>query len=139
MLIAASIALAVLSVACGLGDIPTRPPRSADPSTPGPSTATTLSPSPSLAAAISPSAPPSPTAQPAPSSIVYTVKAGDSLLLIAKRFKTSARSIAFWNRATYKRLDPDSPSYNPNNIEIGWRLTITPGVKIEDAGASPSG
>ncbi len=90
-----------------------------------------------MAAASSPSATPLPTAQPGPTPLVYTVKAGDSLLLIAKRFKTSARSIAFWNRATYKRLDPDSPSYNPNNIEIGWRLTITPGVTIENGGASP--
>ncbi len=84
----------------------------------------------------SPTATPSPTPQPSPTTLVYEVKAGDSLLSIAKKFKTSARSIAFWNRAKYKSLDPDSTKYDPNRIEIGWRLTITPGVKIEDGGAS---
>ena len=69
---------------------------------------------------------------PHPTPLVYTVKAGDSLLSIAKRFKTTGRSIAYWNRATYPSLDPDSPKYNPDRIEIGWKLTLTPGVKIDD-------
>ena len=49
---------------------------------------------------------------------------------------------AFWNLAKYKSLDPESPKYDPNRIEIGWLLTITPGVKQEDGGppseASPT-
>ncbi len=134
VLLAASLALAVGSVACGLGDIPTRPPRSAPPETPGPT--------PSPTAVPSPTASPSPTPKPLPTALVYKVKAGDSLLSIAKKFKTSARSIAFWNRAKYKSLDPESPKYDPNRIEVGWQLSITPGVKIEDGGpptdASPT-
>ncbi len=127
LLLTASLAIAVVSVACGLGDIPTRPPRSATPETPGPTPSPTPIPL--------PTATPSPTPKPEPTPLVYKVKAGDSLLSIAKKFKTSARSIAFWNRAKYKSLDPDSTTYDPNRIEIGWRLTITPGVKIEDGGA----
>ena len=37
----------------------------------------------------------------------YKVVSGDSLDKIAKKFKTSARSIAYWNRATYPSLDPE--------------------------------
>lgn len=134
VLLAASLVLAVLSVACGLGDLPTRAPRSAAPETPGPTASPTSIPSPTATT--------SPTPRPLPTPLVYKVKAGDSLLSIAKKFKTSARSIAFWNRAKYKSLDPESPKYDPNRIEIGWLLTITPGVKQEDGGppseASPT-
>ena len=66
------------------------------------------------------------------------MKAGDNLLKLGKRFKTTGRSIAYWNRAKYPSLDPDSPKYDPNRIEVGWKLAITPGVKIEDGEASPS-
>jgi peptidoglycan/xylan/chitin deacetylase (PgdA/CDA1 family) len=57
---------------------------------------------------------------------------GDSLLSIARRFNTSARSIAFWNRDTYPSLDPDSKNYSPNNIQVGWRLRLQPGVTIDE-------
>ena len=80
---------------------------------------------------------PTPTPKPLPTPIVYTVKAGDNLLTIAKRFKTTGRSIAYWNRAAYPSLDPESPKYDPNRIEVGWKLTITPGVKNEGPGESP--
>ena len=74
--------------------------------------------------------PPTPT--PMPSFVVHTVVRGDSLTSIARRFGTTGRSIAFWNRATYASLDPDSPRYSPNRIEVGWKLSLIPGVKLND-------
>jgi peptidoglycan/xylan/chitin deacetylase (PgdA/CDA1 family) len=123
------LALALLLTGCGLGDIPTRPPRATPTPTPSPSPSPTPIPTPTV--------PPTPSPRPTPTPLSYTVKAGDNLLTIAKRFKTTARSIAYWNRATYPSLDPDSPKYDPNRIEVGWTLTITPGVTIDDALESP--
>jgi len=74
--------------------------------------------------------PPTPT--PMPSFVVYTVARGDSLTSIARRFKTTGRSIAFWNRATYPSLDPDSSKYAPNRIKVGWKLSLIPGVKLNE-------
>ncbi|MGZ8501624.1 MAG: polysaccharide deacetylase family protein [Candidatus Limnocylindrales bacterium] len=128
-LLIASLVVAIATAGCGLGDLPTRPPRSVPPATPGPS--------PSPTAVVPPTPTPSPTPRPTPTPLVYTVKAGDSLLSIAKRFKTTGRSIAYWNRARYPSLDPDSPKYNPDRIEIGWKLTLTPGVKIDEGIESP--
>lgn len=129
VLLIAGLVAAIAAAGCGLGDLPTRPPSSLPPATPGPS--------PSPTAVLPPTPTPSPTPRPTPTALVYTVKAGDSLLSIAKRFKTSGRSIAFWNRATYPSLDPDSPKYDPNRIEIGWKLTLIPGVKIDNGLESP--
>jgi hypothetical protein len=72
--------------------------------------------------------PPTPT--PMPTFFIYTVVRGDNLVSIARRFKTTGRSIAYWNRATYRSLDPDSPDYSPNRIEVGWRLALIPGVEV---------
>ena len=105
---------------------PTEPP------TPTPSPSPTPLPTPTPTPA-----PPTPT--PAPSFEVYTVKRGDTLTSIAKRFKTDARSIAYWNRARYKGLNPESPRYRPDNIKIGWTLQILRGqayVPPEDEGES---
>jgi peptidoglycan/xylan/chitin deacetylase (PgdA/CDA1 family) len=78
-------------------------------------------------------------ASPSPSFVVYTVVRGDSLLSIARRYKTSGRSIAYWNRDTYPSLDPDSKKYQPNRIEIGWKLRLIPNVILdEQGGALPS-
>jgi Tfp pilus assembly protein FimV len=81
-----------------------------------------------------PTAPPTPTPTPgpptptpAPTFLIHTVKRGDTLLSIAKRYKTSGRSIAYWNRDAHKSLDPESANYNPNNLKIGWKLRILPG------------
>ena len=63
-----------------------------------------------------------PTPTPQPTFFVYTVASGDSLDVIAKHFGTTGRSIAYWNRATYPSLDPDSGSTGPNYIEVGWTL-----------------
>ena len=68
--------------------------------------------------------PPTPT--PAPTFLVHTVRAGESLNTIAHRYGTTARSLAFWNRSTYPSLDPDSPTYRPGLVKIGWTLFVIP-------------
>jgi hypothetical protein len=82
-----------------------------------------------------PTPPPSfvrPTPTPLPTFLSYVVKAGDTLTSIAKAHGTTARSLAFWNRTTYPSLDPDSPSYDPNSIAIGWVLLLVPDVEIDE-------
>jgi peptidoglycan/xylan/chitin deacetylase (PgdA/CDA1 family) len=68
---------------------------------------------------------------PSPTFMTYTVKAGDSLEGIARRFSTTGRSIAYWNRTIYPSLDPDSPTYEPNRIQVGWALVLIPGQTID--------
>jgi peptidoglycan/xylan/chitin deacetylase (PgdA/CDA1 family) len=65
------------------------------------------------------------------------VKSNDSLVNLGHRFKTTGRSIAYWNRAAYPGLDPDKPTYDPNHLEIGWRLTIYPGLIDNDGNGLP--
>ena len=81
--------------------------------------------------------PPTPT--PLPTFLVYVVRPADTLLSIAKRFPTTGRSLAYWNRATYKTLDPDSPGDAPDTIQVGWKLRYVPGQTTdgEDEMASP--
>jgi len=73
-----------------------------------------------------------PTPSPAPSFTSYTVKPGDSLVSIATQFRTTPRSIAWWNRGAYPSLDPESGTYEPNRIEAGWVLMIIPGVVVDE-------
>lgn len=73
-----------------------------------------------------------PTPSPAPTFMTYTVRAGDTLTSIAREFRTSARSIAWWNRGTYPSLDPESEGYEPNRIDIGWKLVLIPGVIVDE-------
>jgi peptidoglycan/xylan/chitin deacetylase (PgdA/CDA1 family) len=80
-----------------------------------------------------------PTPTPGPTALIYVVARGDSLTSIAKQFSTTGRSIAYWNRAKYPSLDPDSPNYQPNHLEIGWKLSLIPGVTLDDQGPLPSG
>ncbi len=87
----------------------------------------------SSAASASPSASfTRPTPTPEPSFATYTVVPGDTLTSIAKRFATTPRSIAYWNRPTYPSLDPESPAYEPDRIEVGWTLAIVPGVVVDE-------
>lgn len=74
--------------------------------------------------------PPTPT--PAPTFLAYVVRTGDSLNTIAHRFGTTARSIAFWNRATYPSLDPASAAYKPNRLDIGWTLVLIPNDVVDE-------
>jgi hypothetical protein len=105
-------------------------------------TAPTASPS----AVPSPSGPSSrpsfirPTPTPLPTFLVYTVRPGDTLTSIARTFRTTARSIAFWNRTNHPSLDPDSPTYEPDRIEAGWDLFLVPDVELdpEDLPDEPS-
>lgn len=78
-----------------------------------------------------------PTPTPAPTFAVYRVATGDNLNSIARRFGTTARSIAFWNRATYPSLDPDSSDYRPNVLKVGWTLNIIPNMILTDDEAPP--
>jgi LysM domain len=73
-----------------------------------------------------------PTPTPMPTFLVYTVARGDSLNTIAHRFGTTARSIAFWNRATHPSLDPESAGYRPNLLEVGWTLVLIPNVTFDE-------
>src|SRR5205814_10026091 len=73
-----------------------------------------------------------PTPSPEATFVTYQVAAGDSLSSIATKFKTTARSIAWWNRGAYPSLDPESPSYKPNRIERGWLLVILPGEVVDE-------
>ena len=72
-----------------------------------------------------------PTPTPLPTFLVYTVRPGDTLSSIARQFGTTARSIAFWNRANHPSLDPDSPTYAPDRIQAGWNLFLIPDVELD--------
>lgn len=67
-----------------------------------------------------------PTPNPSPTFLAHAVRAGESLTSIARLFGTTARSVAFWNRDRYPSLDPDSATYAPNRIEVGWTLLLIP-------------
>ena len=54
-----------------------------------------------------------PTPSPQPTFLTYVVQPGDSLNSIAREYRTTARSIAWWNRAAYPSLDPESEAYDP--------------------------
>jgi hypothetical protein len=73
-----------------------------------------------------------PTPTPAPTFLVYIVVKGDSLNSIAHHFGTTARSIAFWNRATYPSLDPESARYRPGLLKIGWTLFLVPNLEVDE-------
>lgn len=73
-----------------------------------------------------------PTPNPSPTFLVYEVRARDSLTSIARLFGTTARSIAFWNRARYPSLDPDSDAYEPDRIEVGWTLLVIPTEVVDE-------
>jgi hypothetical protein len=72
-----------------------------------------------------------PTPTPGPSFTIYKVKKGDTLTKIAKKFKTSGQSIAYWNRVTYPTLDPESAKYRPDRLEVGWLLQLLPNQEVD--------
>ena len=78
-----------------------------------------------------------PTPTPLPTFLSYVVKAGDNLDSIARAHGTTARSIAFWNRTSHPSLDPDSPDYEPDRIQVGWVLQLIPGVEIDEDDTFP--
>jgi hypothetical protein len=107
--------------ACDLSALDTPVPAS---STPAP----TATPTPSFVR---------PTPAPLPTFLVYVVAQGDSLTSIAKTFGTKAQSIAYWNRATYPSLDPDSSRYEPNRIKVGWALVLIPNGEVDPEDLPP--
>jgi hypothetical protein len=54
------------------------------------------------------------------------------LTSIARQFGTTARSIAYWNRARYPSLDPDSATYEPGLIRVGWLLLLIPTAVVDE-------
>jgi LysM domain len=110
-----------------------------DPTLPAPNSSPPVAeatPSPTLR----PSGPPSfvrPTPTPQPTFLAYVVKRGDTLTSIARAHRTTARSIAFWNRAQHPSLDPDSPNYSPNRIEVGWVLLLVPDLELDPEDLPP--
>jgi len=90
---------------------------------------------PAAPSAAGPSVSPSfvrPTPNPSPTFLVYVVRAGDSLTAIARLFGTTARSVAYWNRAQYPSLDPDSVAYEPNRLQVGWTLLLIPTEVVDE-------
>jgi len=101
------------------------------------------SPSPAERAAASPSAsapsrPFRPTPTPAPTFALYAVRRGDTLIELAARFETTPESLAYWNRARYPSLDPESPSFRPDRIEVGWELVYLPGAVVDPEDLPPA-
>ena len=84
-----------------------------------------------LPASIRPTPVPPPTPTPGPSFTLHTVVRGDSLTSIARKYDTSGRSIAYWNRDEYPSLDPESADYQPNDLKRGWVLRVLPGQEYE--------
>jgi peptidoglycan/xylan/chitin deacetylase (PgdA/CDA1 family) len=85
-----------------------------------------------------PSRPFRPTPTPAPTFATWLVRQGDTLIALARRFETTPESLAYWNRARYRSLDPDSPAYRPDRIEVGWQLTYLPGVAVDPENLPPA-
>lgn len=73
-----------------------------------------------------------PTPSPRPTFLSYVVQPGDSLNSIAREFRTTARSIAWWNRGAYPTLDPESSVYDPNNLQVGWTLQVLPDSVVDE-------
>ena len=94
----------------------------------GPSSGTPPTPGPSLPAPTFVR----PTPSPMPTFTTYVVRSGDTLNSIARTFRTTGRSIAWWNRGTYPSLDPESEAYDPNHLEVGWILMLVPGTVVND-------
>ncbi len=78
-----------------------------------------------------------PTATPQPTFLAYRVRSGDTIISIAKKHDTTARSIGYWNRDTHPTLNPDSSRYNPNDIRVGWTLLIIPGDEVDPDEITP--
>jgi hypothetical protein len=94
---------------------------------PTPTPVVTPSPAPTPPPPTPTPAPPTPT--PGPEYTLHKVVRGDSLTSLARTYKTTGRSIAYWNRDEYPSLDPESPRYAPDDLQRGWVLRILPGVE----------
>lgn len=79
-----------------------------------------------------------PTPLPEATFLTYVVAGGDTLTSIADAFSTSAQSLAYWNRATYPSLDPESSHYDPNTIQAGWTLVLIPFAEVDPEELPPA-
>ena len=79
-----------------------------------------------------------PTPSPQPTFLAYVVRSGDSLNSIAREYRTTARSIAWWNRGTFPSLDPESSDYQPNRLQVGWVLRVLPDTEVDDSNPPPA-
>ena len=129
----AILAVALLVTAC----VPEPANRRASP--PGTTTPTdaALSPPPTPAGPMPSPSFVRPTPTPQPTFLAYLVVAGDSLTKIARRFGTSGRSIAYWNRAIHPSLDPDAATYKPDHVATGWTLLLIPGKEVDPEDLPP--
>ena len=73
-----------------------------------------------------------PTPSPGPTFLTYRVRSGDTLNSIARKYHTTARSIAWWNRGAYPSLDPESFRYDPSTIRVGWMLVVMPNTVVDE-------
>ena len=79
-----------------------------------------------------------PTPSPQPTFTTHAVEPGDTLSSIAREYRTTARSIAWWNRGAYPTLDPESEAYDPNNLQVGWILRLLPDTVVDDNNPPPA-
>lgn len=129
LLALAGLLVAACAVPSG-GDAPGSPvPSPSAPATPSPDAQPSAS---------TPSRPFRPTPAPAPTFATHTVRPGDSLIALAGRFGTTPESLAYWNRARYPSLDPESPAYRPERIEVGWQLVYLPGEVVDPENLPPA-
>jgi peptidoglycan/xylan/chitin deacetylase (PgdA/CDA1 family) len=47
-------------------------------------------------------------------------------------------SLAYWNRARYPSLDPESPAYRPDRIDAGWELVYIPDTVVDPEDLPPA-
>ncbi len=132
MLLVTATASAALLAACALPG-----PSAGGPASPTASGAASASAG-AVPTASSPSRPFRPTPTPAPTFASYTVRPGDTLIALARRFETTPESLAYWNRARYPSLDPESPAYRPGRIEVGWQLVYLPGAVVDPENLPPA-
>ncbi|HXG40058.1 MAG TPA: polysaccharide deacetylase family protein [Candidatus Limnocylindrales bacterium] len=119
----AAVLLAALVAGCEL----------TGPASPSPSGTPAASPSPSLPSPSPLPSPSGPTPTPAPTFVLHVVAPGETLTAIARRYRTTPRSIAFWNREAYPTLDPLSAAYDPDRIAVGWQLRLIPGATFDES------
>ncbi len=78
-----------------------------------------------------------PTPSPRPTFVSHVVEPGDTLSSIARLYRTTARSIAWWNRGAYPTLDPESAGYDPNDLKVGWVLQVLPDSEVDENNPPP--
>lgn len=85
-----------------------------------------------------PTRPFAPTPMPTPAFSIRIVREGDTLIGLAGELETTPESLAYWNRSRYPSLDPDSPDYRPDRIEVGWQLLFLPGAVVDPEDLPPA-